>query len=58
MVITNSKTYIIDVNLKIGVLNEEEIEFLYPDSLNSLIKDSWDFLGIQESKISIISTIA
>jgi hypothetical protein len=56
--LTNSKTYIIDVNLKIGVLNEEEIGFLYPDSLNSLVKDSWDFLGIQESKISIISTIA
>lgn len=43
--ITNKKIYHIDCKLQIGVLNEEEFQFLYPDAVHSIIYEVWNFIG-------------
>ena len=46
--ITNKKIHNIDCKLYVGILNEEEFLFLYPDAVHSVIYEVWNFLGYFE----------
>lgn len=43
--ITNKKIHNIDCKLYVGIFNEEEFLFLYPDAVHSIIYEVWNFLG-------------
>jgi hypothetical protein len=47
--LTNKKLYHIDCKLHIGILNEEEFLFLYPDSIHTIIYDVWNILGYHDT---------
>ena len=53
--LTNKKVYHIDCKLHIGVLNEEEFLFLYPEAMNSIIYEVWNFIGNYEPLSIILS---
>jgi hypothetical protein len=46
--ITNKKIHNIDCKLYVGIFNEEEFLFLYPDAVHSVIYEVWNFLGYFE----------
>lgn len=46
--LTNKKIHHIDCKLYVGSFNEEEFLFLYPDAMNSIIYEVWNFIGNYE----------
>jgi hypothetical protein len=46
--LTNKKIHHIDCKLYVGSFNEDEFLFLYPEAMNSIIYEVWNFIGNYE----------
>jgi len=52
---TQQKSCIVDVTLITNNYNEEELKEFYPEGLNMVINDCWEFLGVKNPVIVVSS---
>lgn len=52
---TQKKCHIIDITLYCDNYNETELQEFYPDGLNFIINECWEFTGIKEPFMLVTS---